>query len=66
MGYVSQFNGETGIWNLSNLLLMHNALEELAELSRSLKSDSVTLLRTRLLICRQAEIIRPQKEMPTD
>lgn len=66
MSYIFQFNGETGIWNLSTLLLMHDALEELEELSRSLNSDSVTLQWTHLIICRQVEIFHPRKKTPAD
>ena len=51
---------------LLNLALMHDALEELAELSESLQADSMTLPRANRLICRQIEIFRARKMTPGD
>ena len=45
---------------------MHDALEELAELSDTLQSDAMTLPRAYRLICRQLEIFRSRKERPGD
>jgi len=46
---------------LHNLALMHDALEELADLSESLQANSVTLPKAHRLISRQIEIFRARK-----
>ena len=46
---------------MHNLALMHDALEELADLSESLQADSITLPNADRLITQQVEILRSRK-----
>lgn len=46
---------------LQNLALMHDALEELADLSENLQADSITLPKAHRLISRQIEVFRARK-----
>ena len=42
---------------------MYDALEELADLSESLQSDSITLPRAHNLIVREIDVLRARKTM---
>jgi hypothetical protein len=46
---------------LLNLCLMYDALEELADLSESLQSDSITLPKAHKLIVREIDVLRARK-----